>query len=229
MSVNGTLMKPRTSPSLPKKAGARGRGRPKVVDDATQRARIVAAARDVFLQGGYDATTMDAVAHRAGVSKKTLYQLFDGKDALFAAIVAAHRDLMLNVPEGVDERPLEEALASIFRLDLDEESERDRTALLRLMMMEVPQRPDLARVVFRHGPEESRAILARWLAGQAARGRVAITDPEQAAGLLMHMIFAPIGFDEGGPRFPALDERRAHATAAFRIFLHGVVPQRSRD
>lgn len=96
-------------------------------------------------------------------------------------------------------------------------------------MLEMPLRPALARVVFRHGPEESRASLARWLAAQAARGRIAIGDPAQAAGLLMHMVFAPIGFDDNGPRLPAPDERRAHATAAFRIFLHGVVPQPSRE
>lgn len=207
----------------------RGRGRPKVVDDATQRARIVAAARDVFLAGGYDATTMDAVAQRAGVSKKTVYQLFDGKDALFAAIVAAHRDLMLNVPEGDDDRPLDAALESIFRLDLDEDSERDRTALLRLLMLEMPRRPELARVVFRHGPEESRAILARWLARQAERGRIVVDDPSRTASLLLHMVFAPVGFDEDGPRLPGPDDRRADARAAFRIFLNGVVPPRTRD
>jgi AcrR family transcriptional regulator len=227
MTVDESLTKPKTSP--PAGTPARGRGRPKLRDDATQRAHIVAAARDVFLAGGYDATTMDAVAQRAGVSKRTVYQLFDGKDALFAAIVAAHRDLMLNVPEGDDDRPLDVALESIFRLDLDADSERDRTVLLRLMMLETRMRPDLARVVFRHGPEESRAILAGWLARQAERGRIAIGEPVQTAGLLMHMVFAPIGFDEEGPRFPGPDERRAHATAAFRIFLHGVVPKRTRD
>lgn len=227
MTVDETLTKPRKV--TVDEAPARGRGRPKVVDDATQRARIVAAAREVFLAGGYDATTMDAVAHRAGVSKKTVYQLFESKDAVFAAIIVAHRQLMLVVPADDDDRPLEEALASIFRLDLDAESERDRSALLRLIMLEMPLRPALARVVFRHGPEESRASLARWLAAQAARGRIAIGDPAQAAGLLMHMVFAPIGFDDNGPRLPAPDERRAHATAAFRIFLHGVVPQPSRE
>lgn len=226
MTVDKSLPKPTTS--APPVAQVRGRGRPKVVDDATQRGRIVAAARDVFLAGGYDATTMDAVAQRAGVSKKTVYQLFDGKDALFAAIVAAHRDLMLNVPDGDDDRPLDMALESIFRLDLDEESERDRTALLRLLMLEMPRRPELARVVFRHGPEESRAILARWLARQAERGRIVVGDPAVAASLLLHMVFAPVGFDEDGPRLPGPDDRRAHARAAFRIFLNGVVPPRTR-
>ncbi|NVO13629.1 MAG: TetR/AcrR family transcriptional regulator [Rhodoplanes sp.] len=208
---------------------ARGRGRPKRVDDTTQRARIVAAARDVFLQAGYDATTMDAVAQRAGVSKKTVYQLFESKDAVFAGIVEAHRDLMLDVPADDDDRPLDETLLAIFRADLPIEAERDRTAMLRLMMMEMRQRPELARVVFRHGPEESRKILAGWLARQVARGRIAVDDPACAADLLMHMAFAPTGFDDDGPRFPAHGERKAHLARAISIFLHGVVPQRSRD
>lgn len=224
-----------TAPNLPTKpkvapeAPARGRGRPKLVDDATQRGRVVKAARDLFLEAGYDMTSMDAVAQRAGISKKTLYQLFDGKDALFAAIVVAHRKLMLDLPKGDDDRPLEEAMASIFRLDLDVEAERDRTAILRLMMTEAVRRSELAKLMFEHGPEASRLILGRWLARQAERGRIVIDDPAATAGMLMHMVFAPMSFDETGPRLQGPDERRAHARSAFRIFLHGVLPTRAED
>ena len=58
--------------------------------DAGPKARaILDAAGALFLDEGYPAVSMDAVARRAGVSKATLYAHFESKEALFAAIVAA--------------------------------------------------------------------------------------------------------------------------------------------
>lgn len=46
---------------------------------------MVDAAVKLFLDVGYDATTMEAVAHLAGVGSSTLYRYFDSKDALLLA------------------------------------------------------------------------------------------------------------------------------------------------
>jgi AcrR family transcriptional regulator len=48
---------------------------------------LTAAALDLFVEKGYAATRLDDVAARAGVSKGTLYLYFDGKEALFKAVV----------------------------------------------------------------------------------------------------------------------------------------------
>lgn len=50
-------------------------------------AAIVAAAKRLFLAQGYMATSMDAVAREAPVSKRTLYNHFPSKEALFTAMV----------------------------------------------------------------------------------------------------------------------------------------------
>ena len=57
--------------------------------------RILQAALTVFARMGFSGTTMDAVAAEAGLSKPTLYQYFDSKEALFAAMMLAQRDVML--------------------------------------------------------------------------------------------------------------------------------------
>ncbi|MET7992039.1 TetR/AcrR family transcriptional regulator [Amycolatopsis sp. NPDC005232] len=49
------------------------------------RSRILAAATDLFYRQGINTTGIAEVADRAGVSKRTLYQLFPGKDLLVAA------------------------------------------------------------------------------------------------------------------------------------------------
>ncbi len=54
---------------------------------APKRQAIVAAAARVFLDSGYGAASMDAIADEAGVSKQTVYSHFGAKDALFQAII----------------------------------------------------------------------------------------------------------------------------------------------
>src|SRR5471032_2277471 len=68
------------------KPAGRG-GRPSRADALRLRERILVAATDLFLAEGYGSTTIEAVAARAGISKRTFYDRFDDKSALFAAVV----------------------------------------------------------------------------------------------------------------------------------------------
>ena len=52
-----------------------------------RRRQILDAAFGVFETHGYASTTMDAVASAAGVSKGSIYNYFDSKQALFSAVV----------------------------------------------------------------------------------------------------------------------------------------------
>jgi AcrR family transcriptional regulator len=49
-------------------------------------AALVDAARELFARDGYDATSLDAVAARAGVTKGAVYHHFEGKRQLFEAV-----------------------------------------------------------------------------------------------------------------------------------------------
>ena len=62
----------------------RKRGRPR---DVTADARILTAAAQLFLDRGFDAMTIDAVAERAGVGKATVYRRWASKEDLAAAAV----------------------------------------------------------------------------------------------------------------------------------------------
>ena len=53
-----------------------------------RRERIVWAAKQVFLEQGFEASSMDDVAARAGTTKPTVYAHFKSKDELFGAVVA---------------------------------------------------------------------------------------------------------------------------------------------
>jgi AcrR family transcriptional regulator len=76
-----------TSPAA---AGQTGPGQPsrpyssQVRDDQARRTRVavVAAARDLFVRNGYAATTIDAVAEAAHVSRRTVFNSVGGKNVL---------------------------------------------------------------------------------------------------------------------------------------------------
>lgn len=53
---------------------------------ARTRERVCSAARELFLNHGFDATSVDQIAIAAGVGRSTLYSHFDDKNAILLAI-----------------------------------------------------------------------------------------------------------------------------------------------
>lgn len=83
----------------------------------TTRTRIIGAAEALFYEQGLRSVSVDAIAERAGVTKRTLYYHFDSKDDLIAAYLAAR-----DVPTveryrawlGGHDRPLPERITTMF-------------------------------------------------------------------------------------------------------------------
>src|ERR1700730_7592254 len=73
---------------------------------------ILEAATDAFLTKGYDGTSMDDIASLAAVSKPTVYKYFADKERLFAAIVLASTDQVVDLV-----RLIVEALAETSDLE----------------------------------------------------------------------------------------------------------------
>src|SRR6476646_4280610 len=119
-------------------AERRCRGRPQLRPDDETRQIIYEAARHAFADSGYAATSMEAVAKRAGVSTKTLYRLIPNKAALFEAMVTNRMDRFVSVVrlracDGSDvEAALREALLVCADLMLDGEV----IALQRMLLAE---------------------------------------------------------------------------------------------
>src|SRR5918911_4798758 len=62
-------------------------GRPSRLESARLSDRILDVATALFLGDGFGATSIEAVAKRAGISKRTFYHRFSGKEMLFEAVV----------------------------------------------------------------------------------------------------------------------------------------------
>ncbi|SIQ10719.1 transcriptional regulator, TetR family [Rhizobium sp. RU35A] len=214
--------KTRQAEELPSVA-RRGRGRPKSQPDPQRRAAIIDTARRTFIELGLAGTTTEIVASRCHISKQTLYRLFPSKTDLFVAVVAAHRQTMLDLPRPPEEdAPLAEIIGRIFMLDIDAETEREREAFIRMVMQQSHQMPELMEVLFREGPETSRRQLADWLSGQMTRGRLVLEDPVTGARILMDLLMGGIG--RGPKGWKDLADRRRHMEQAIALFVRGTRP-----
>lgn len=63
----------------------------KIIDAKT---KIMLSAIELFKQYGFKSVTMDDIAHRSGISKKTLYQHFDNKNAVILSTMAWYKGNM---------------------------------------------------------------------------------------------------------------------------------------
>lgn len=71
--------------------------RPKVRMTGTQRrAQLLDVGRGLFAERGYDGTSIEEIAARAGVSKPVVYEHFGGKEGLYAVVVDREMQSLLS-------------------------------------------------------------------------------------------------------------------------------------
>jgi len=170
-------------------AGTSGSGR--AVGGAGLKGEAIAqAALRLFLRDGYERTSVDAIAAEAGVSKRTIYNRYGDKENLFLSVLQDTYASMLATFRGIAEKHLAEvtdvqqdltAFARETALTLT--LAPDRIALIRLMMAEAPFFPSLIRVD--PGPTTMQGAVAGCLARLTEQGRLAVTDPAEAAQHLL--------------------------------------------
>ncbi len=179
---------------------------------------MASAAWRLFVENGYAGTAMQDVAVACRMSKRTVYRLFPGKPELFAAVVALHRATMMALPGDHDDLPLEDALARIFVLDADPETERARSGLMSVVIVESRQFPELRPLLHEFGGEPSRRLLVEWLQRQADLGRIVLHDADVAAQMLLDVVFGAVSLNDGAtPSLPGNVDRPAYLRACFSM------------
>ncbi|WP_431048403.1 TetR/AcrR family transcriptional regulator [Roseateles sp. L2-2] len=196
-----------------------------------KRQAIVDAAIAEFREHGFEVANMDRIAGRAQVSKRTVYNHFSGKDALFDAIlerlwVATEAKLKLTYRADL---PLREQLLTLVEQ--------------KLAMSDDPQFLDLARVLIAeaiHAPQRAREMLCRlggreealtvWIRAAMADGRLKVGDPAFAASQLQALVKGFAFWPQITMGQPPLDkaQQRQVADSATDMFLgfHAVDPAR---
>jgi TetR/AcrR family transcriptional regulator, mexJK operon transcriptional repressor len=204
---------------------ARHGGRPPRAAALELRDRILEVAAELFLTEGYGSTSIEAVAGRAGISKRTFYHRFDDKAALFAAVV--HRIIeQIRPPPGVpllEGATLQDILSRLAGLILRAALSPPAIALHRLVTAESVRFPNLARAVYDEGwAQEATALIGDLLARELSDLRLSAELRSFVAAQFLQMVVAVpqrriMGL--GVPMTPSeLDAWTAHTV---NLFLNG--------
>lgn len=193
------------------------------LDEADRFRLLREAAETVFLRDGYATARMDDVAHLAGMSKRTLYQRFPSKAALFEAVM---EDCLcpLAFDASLDKEPdLAGALRAMLLTLTRHLFHPRQVAIFRLIIGEVNRSPELADAFHRAGPAKGAGALEYLLGREIDAGRLVLTDAREAARMLIGMamgaaqMFMLLGLQ--GP--PSEAEMEARVNDAVEVFLRG--------
>jgi AcrR family transcriptional regulator len=187
-----------------------------------RRDQILEAAIRLWLRGGFDTTSVEAIAREAGLGKGTLYLYFPTKDAILDAAVRRY-SLLSAVDEltRLEASPPREAiprLVSGLWATL-----RARAPLIGLVLREVPRRPDNARTFTEKVVLPTNRLLADYLDSGVASGTLRSLDTFVAARALVGMLIVFLLTQEvlGGKALSPLSDETITDTVT-DLFLHGV-------
>lgn len=200
-----------------------------MVLDSDLRHLIVQVTGKLFLQKGYGATTTEEIAVCCKISKQTLYRLFAGKSALFAAVVELKRLQFLDLPVP-DDLSLQTALETIFRLSISEDEEHERIQFLQMVLTEGRLYPELAEILNDVGSVQGHVELAGWIQLQADKGLIELVENAlNTSYLLTDMVFGSLLRKTiGDVQWRRGEAWRAHVRAVIGVFLHGTSCQPAR-
>lgn len=154
------------------------------------RAAILGGAETVFGHRGYEASSMEAIADAAGVSKITLYRHFENKEALFSSVIQhmCARVYDDDVEQAMDRMETVEALQYFGRRLLAVVFSDETLKLHRMVMAEAQLFPELGSFFYNTGVRPGIDALARFLSRPDHRKRLRLADPQKSAEHFMGVI-----------------------------------------
>ncbi|WP_226946645.1 TetR/AcrR family transcriptional regulator [Rhizorhabdus phycosphaerae] len=157
-----------------------------------RREAIIDVAMRFFLEHGYAAASMSAIAAEIGGSKATLWSYFPSKEALFEAGLEKatsefrQRLLVLLDPCG----DAEQSLRNFCKGFIERVTAPDAIALNRLIMAECGRFPEIGRIFYERAPRATQRVLSDFLRSMMERDRLKRADPDRAAHLMVVLSMA---------------------------------------
>ena len=205
-------------------------GRPTREEAEARDVRLLEVATHLFMERGFDCTSIDAVAEAAGISKPTVYARYHDKRDLFAAVLRGRIRRSLAPVSAAAEAQATETNPKSIETTLHELSRHmvaymlapEAGALQRIISAQAVQFPELAKLANEEGWLRAVRGVSSILRQSAARGHIKVDDPELAAEIFLNLVLGR------GKRLalyriatdPKTEER--HRKAAVEFFLSGV-------
>lgn len=157
-----------------------------------RRLAIIDAAETLFLEQGFERTSLAAIIKKSGGSLATVYDLFGNKQGLLRAVVERRRDEAMSDIEGVAcelDSCAEMLRLYAHRLHTHMTSPQS-VALIRIVITESMRDPEFARAFHNSVREVFVRQIFDAFAAWTAAGRADIDDPEAAAELFLSIVIS---------------------------------------
>jgi TetR/AcrR family transcriptional repressor of mexJK operon len=166
-------------------------GRPSRAQQEQRHDELLEAALTTFLEHGYEATTIDQIAAELGMSKRTVYSLYQDKAALFKATVLRAIERYMVSSEELEPLitdDLRESLTAIARCHIKNISREGSLRLQRILNAQAYRFPELSEAAFRHGSSQTIQLLSGLFRRHAATGELDVADPDQMAVIFLSFV-----------------------------------------
>lgn len=190
--------------------------------DSSKRHQILAGARRVFMDLGFDGASMGEIARAAGVSKGTLYVYFADKNRLFEAIV--EQEMLDHQKSDFDfdpERNVATTLQEFGQAYIEVLCRPGGGSAIRTVMAIAERMPDVGQRYYEHRLEKTINRLASYLEAHVQAKELAIEECQLAASQFMQMcqasLFLPFIFQAAPP--PSTERIAQVVGSATRMFL----------
>jgi AcrR family transcriptional regulator len=196
-------------------------GRPTREEAERRHNSLLETAFRLFLERGWEGTSVDEIARQSGVAKGFIYARYPDKTALFVGAIRRLMEEAMGKLQVADPLPddVEEGLCLFARRMLDIVLKPEAVAFHRLFIAEAPRFPDLARHFIARNP--ARDLIMDVLANYVDRGALTSGDNRMRAE---HFAILVVGIPRmlalmGAREPPEQEEQRLRA--AVRQFLDG--------
>ncbi len=197
-------------------------GRPSLSNE-----QLLDIALDLFLEQGFERTSIEAICAAAGMAKRTVYARYGDKESLFrAALQRAIEEWIVPIERlrAAEVEDLEASLLAIGEILLANIMSPAGLRLLRLTNAESGRSPEIGAYNVQQGTEPTIEFLAELFARRLSSEGKGLLDPRDAAEGFLHLVTGP-GIDAawGLQRDEAALAR--HIRSSVRLFLHGALPR----
>lgn len=200
-------------------------GRPTLSNEA-----LLDKALDIFLDKGFERTTIDAITASASMAKRTFYLRYADKMALFkAALERAIDDWIVPVDRlrAAETEDLEETLLRVGDLLVDNILSPAGLRLLRITNAESIRLPEIGKYTNRLGTEPTLSYLADLFRRRVGGPDAKTADFDEAALAFLHLVVGgPASLSAWGIHFNPAELDR-HTRYCVHLFLHGFLPQQA--
>ena len=196
---------------------------PKGADNETL---IIDAARTLFLRDGHAATSMDAIARAAGVSKATVYAHFASKDDLFVALVEREGVAPTIALRGSSDADTADVLRRFGRDAAELLLSPSTIGFQRVVASEVNRSPAVGRLFYANGPDRLIGQLTAFLRQAMRRGDLRTAPPRLAAVQFLAVIVGDLQLRAlmGVSDEPEPIKRDKVITSGIDMFLRAYAP-----